>query len=65
MERKTVTDGPGVTDTQGPTLDDIADVLARTNRGLLRLERLLNDLAAAFFTFVGLWFMVLLLKARG
>lgn len=59
-----MSDETHVTDSQGPSNDDIADVLARTNRGLLALHhevRVNRDLIMFAVIFFG---AILLLNTR-
>lgn len=62
--KKIVPDAPDVPGPSGPTLEDVCDVIARTNRGILELEKLIQNLTVAFFTFVMFWFALVLVKAR-
>lgn len=50
-----MTDETHVTDNQGPSLDDLADVAARTNRGILALSEELTNLK----TFLVMAFVVI------
>lgn len=56
-----MTDVPHVTDPQGgsPTLDDLADLHARTNRGLLALSRQVSALHTYIILGLGLLFLAL------
>lgn len=58
-----MSDETGVTDSGGPSLDDVADVLAKTNRGLLALQDvvlLVRDLLVFALIMAGVYYIGLL-----
>lgn len=55
-----MSDEPDVTDSGSPSLDDLADVAAKTNRGLLAVEDLLisvRDLLVCALVLMGVYFI--------